>query len=338
MEERSLGSLRLILGALFAKPEAKLDAKDVRIFCEMGFKYLYYSKFSRRRISPTEVGRRLKLDKKTVESRIKKMEEEGFIKYYQAMPNPRLLDIKSIEMYKMEASDIPSKYEALGHLKKASWVLEMMDFLGPTLFVTFGGQSAEQVKRVCDETAERLKLRGASKVYERPIVGPSLTPSKLDWQIIERLRYDALGPSRDIAEMLSITPRMVDYRISRLLESRALYVIAMINPQKQQGIIFYGLFLTVDETKHDSIVRALEEAFGDVRGELGKIWLLDSPIKGMITVSMFAFAPGEPEEALMKTLQIEGVKQGFPVITKEYIEPERPNWIDSLIQGRISSA
>ena len=57
-----------------------LDAKDVRIFCEIAFKGLDYDSFTDRRVSPLAIGRRLGLDEKTVRVRVKKMEDDGFIK------------------------------------------------------------------------------------------------------------------------------------------------------------------------------------------------------------------------------------------------------------------
>jgi hypothetical protein len=43
-----------------------LDAKDVRIFCEIAFKGLDYDSFTDRRVSPLAIGRKLGLDEKTV--------------------------------------------------------------------------------------------------------------------------------------------------------------------------------------------------------------------------------------------------------------------------------
>ncbi|MGH9976798.1 MAG: winged helix-turn-helix transcriptional regulator, partial [Nitrososphaeraceae archaeon] len=64
-----------------------MDAKDVRIFCEIAFKGLDYDSFTDRRVSPLAIGRKLGFDEKTVRVRVKKMEDDGFIKYYQAMPS-----------------------------------------------------------------------------------------------------------------------------------------------------------------------------------------------------------------------------------------------------------
>ena len=62
------------------------------------------------------------------------------------------------------------------------------------------------------------------------------------------------------------------------------------------------------------------------------------PSSGILVANMFGETHGEAEEALMKTVKLKGVKRGSLSITKEWIEPKRPNWIDMLIEQKISTA
>jgi DNA-binding Lrp family transcriptional regulator len=57
-----------------------MDARDVRIFCEVALKNPSINAFRGRDVSPSEIGKALKLDEKTVRVRIRRMEEDGFIK------------------------------------------------------------------------------------------------------------------------------------------------------------------------------------------------------------------------------------------------------------------
>ena len=69
-----------------------------------------------------------------------------------------------------------------------------------------------------------------------------------------------------ISKSLSITPRMVEYRIKKLLGSDMLLVRAIINGQKQQGLIFYELEMSVDETKRYEVIKRLSEIYAE------KLW------------------------------------------------------------------
>ena len=59
---------------------------------------------------------------------------------------------------------------------------------------------------------------------------------------------------------------MVEYRIKKLLGSDMLLVRAIINSQKQQGLIFYELEMSVDETKRYEVIKRLSEIYTE------KLW------------------------------------------------------------------
>src|SRR5713226_3246223 len=139
-----------------------LDAKDVLIFCDMAFKYTDFSAPVERRISPSEIGKKEGLDEKTVRLRVKRVEEEGFIKYYQAIPNLVLFHLQAI-MYGFQARDISSKHQAIESLRETPGVVEIIDTLGESFSVTLAGRSNEEVQRLALETRNRLHLGRAFK-------------------------------------------------------------------------------------------------------------------------------------------------------------------------------
>ncbi len=328
-----------------------MDANDVLIFCEMAFKYADFNAPIERHISPSEIGKKLGLDEKTVRLRVKKMEEEGFVKYYQMIPNLALFNLQST-MYGFQASDISAKHQAVELLQATPGVVEIIDTVGEGFSATLAAPSREEVQRFAEETINKRGLTRGFKIVDLPVIDPMISPGKLDWQIIQACRYDALCSAADIAEKLSITPRMVEYRINKLLESRSCFIKAMIDVQSQKGIIFYAMSLVVDETM-ESLPRALKELHGDklwsflpsrpLPSVLVKMGLKDKlfsvlmPHSGILMANMFGDTPGEPEEALMKTLRLKGVKRAYLSITKEWVEPRRPTWIDRLIEEKISA-
>ena len=328
-----------------------MDAQDVLIFCEMAFKYTDFNAPLERRISPSEIGKKLGLDEKTVRLRVKKMEEDGFVKYYQVVPNLALFNLQS-RMYGFQARDISSKHQAIESLQVTPRVVEIIDTLGEGFSVTLAGPSSDEVDRLALETKNRLHLGRAFKAVDWPAVTPMMTPSRLDWQIVQACRYDALCSATDIAEKLSITPRMVEYRMNKLLESRACFIKAMIDVQSQKGIIFYNMALFVDETAQ-TLPNALKDLHGDklwalvpsrpfssIFLKLGlkeRLFSVLMPHGGCVFANFFADTPGESEKALMKTLKLKGVKRAYMSITKEWIEPRRPTWMDKLIEEKISA-
>ena len=308
-----------------------MDAKDVRIFCEIAFKGLDYDSFTDRRVSPLAIGRKLGLDEKTVRVRVKKMEDDGFIKYYQAMPSLALFQLKNTNTYRFEALNIATKRRVIEYIQELPFIVEAIDYLGQVVSVSISGTSSEEIDQVASGLASRFEL------YKwilgiRIIREPVSVADRLDWQIIQELRYDALSGVKELSESLSITPRMIEYRIKKLLGSDMPLVRAIISSQKQQGLIFYELEMSVDETKQDQVIKRLSEIYAE------KLWSVRTLAAGVLLANFFAFTLAEPEEAYVNTLKLEGVKSCSLFIFKETVEPKKPNWMDRLIEQKIASS
>lgn len=308
-----------------------MDAKDVRIFCEIAFKGLDYDSFTDRRVSPLAIGRKLGLDEKTVRVRVKKMEDDGFIKYYQAMPSLALFQLKNVNTYRFEALNIATKHRVIEHIQELPFIVEAIDYLGQVVSVSISGTSSEEIDQMVSGLVNRFELYKwilGSRIIKEPVS----VADRLDWQIIQELRYDALSGAKELAESLSITQRMVEYRIKKLLGSDMLLVRAIINSQKQQGLIFYELEMSVDETKQYEVIKRLSEIYAE------KLWSVRTLAAGVLLANFFAFTLAEPEEAYVNTLKLEGVRSCSLFIFKETLEPKRPNWMDGLIEQKIASS
>ena len=306
-----------------------MDAKDVRIFCEMAFKDPNYGAPAGRHASPSLIASKLRLDEKTVRLRIKKMEGEGFIKYYQATPDLAFFGLKCLGLYRFEAMNLATKFGVLRHIRGLPGVVEAFDYIGPTVSVSIAGASPTKVQDLSDEIAGMFELSKLS-LENHVMLEPHLHPDRLDWQVIKKLRYDARCTAKQVADALSITPRMAGYRIDKLLQSGAVLMRAVINTQKQEGLVFYELTISVGENRQSAIGRRLREMYGE------KLWSMRVSANGVLIASLFAFTLGEPEEAAMQLSKTEGVKSSSVLILKEVVEPARPNWIDALIQEEIA--
>lgn len=306
-----------------------MDAKDVRIFCEIAFKGLDYDSFTDRRVSPLAIGRKLSLDEKTVRVRVKKMEDDGFIKYYQAMPSLALFQLKNMNTYRFEALNIATKHRVIEYVQELPFIVEAIDYLGQVVSVSISGTSSEEIDQVANVLANRFELYKwilGSLIIREPVS----VADRLDWQIIQELRYNALSGVKELSESLSITPRMVEYRIKKLLGSGMLLVRAIINSQKQQGLIFYELEISVDEAKQYEVIKRLSEIYAE------KLWSVRTLAAGILLANFFAFTLAEPEEAYVNTLKFEGVRSCSLFIFKETVEPKRPNWMDGLIEQKVA--
>ena len=259
------------------------------------------------------------------------MEDDGFIKYYQAMPSLALFQLKNTNTYRFEALNIATKRRVIEYIQELPFIVEAIDYLGQVVSVSISGTSSEEIDQVASGLASRFELYKwilGSRIIREPVS----VADRLDWQIIQELRYDALSGVKELSESLSITPRMIEYRIKKLLGSDMLLVRAIISSQKQQGLIFYELEMSVDETKQYEVIKRLSEIYAE------KLWSVRTFAAGVLLANFFAFTLAEPEEAYVNTLKLEGVKSCSLFIFKETVEPKKPNWMDRLIEQKIASS
>ncbi len=307
-----------------------LDSTDVRIFCEMAFLEQDYVEFRERRPSAARMGRKLGLDEKTVRLRVKRMEESGFVKYYQAAPSLALFGMRRLSLFRFETLNLATKHAVMKKFHSVPRLVEASDYLGPFITASIAGATPDEAKMEADRLAAHFEL-GTSLLGDREIRAPSSRLDRLDWQIIRELRYDAKSSDSDLADALSVTQRIVGYRVSKLLGSGAIRIKAVIDPQRQAGLVFYELELHLDAQGQDAVSRWLKENYGH------RLWNLSGPTSGVLLASLFCFTLGEPEESAIEALRQQGVRRCILFILKEVIEPKRPNWIDSLIDLRLAS-
>jgi DNA-binding Lrp family transcriptional regulator len=164
------------------KKKRKLDETGVRIFCKIAFRDLSYSAFAERHISPSSIGKKLRLDEKTVRVRIKRMEDDGFIKYYQATLSLALFDLKMVRLCRFEAYNIATKYGVLDSVQRMPHVVEVFDYLGPAVSVSIAGRSSESIQHIADEIAGRFDELTKVNLGDHIVRDPVARLDRLDWE------------------------------------------------------------------------------------------------------------------------------------------------------------
>ena len=149
---------------------------------------------------------------------------------------------------------------------------------------------------------------------------------RLDWRIVQGLRYDARRTTRELAKALSITPRMAEYRLARLVNSRVVSIRAVLDSHRQQGLVFYELELNLDTHFAPEVLKGLR------RRHSGRLWSVYQPSPDTTIVNLFGFTLSEPEAATLDVLTMQGVLRASVYVQKEAFEPRRPSWIDQRIE------
>ena len=86
------------------------------------------------------------------------MENDGFIKYYQAMPRLGLFQFKNMNTYRFEALNIATKHGVIKYVHGLPFIVEAVDYLGNVVSVSITGNSSEEIDQVAAEIANRFEL------------------------------------------------------------------------------------------------------------------------------------------------------------------------------------
>jgi len=301
-----------------------MDAHDVRIFCALAVSGPPEAIPRSRPPGLRRIAQGLGLDEKTVRVRLRRLEDEGFIKYYQAAPDLALLGISTELTSRFEAVNVATKIDSLHYAQSQDGMVEALDFLGTSFVVTGAGNSADEATDLHKRIAHRFELdRFEQGRRTLPPSDAQLLP--LDWKIIERMRYDARAPIDDVAGALGITPRMVRYRLGKIRASGAVTIRPMIDARRQQGVILYRLVVTTLSTSREEVLARLRQRLGD------SIWAVRLTAAGPLLVDMFGFGLAEPEESVVAALEVKGVEACAALTLKEILEPPHGNWVDRRI-------
>jgi DNA-binding Lrp family transcriptional regulator len=301
-----------------------MDAHDVRIFCALAISGPPEALVPARRSGIRRIALGIGLDEKTVRVRLRRLEDEGFIKYYQASPDLSLLGMTAEATHRFEAVNVATKLEALRFAEAQLGMVEALDFLGTTFVVTGAGTSPEESTGLQKRIAHRFELdrieQGQRVLRQCPA---RLLP--VDWRIIERMRYDARAPQGDVAEALGLTPRMVRYRLRRIRASGGVTIRPVIDARRQNGLILYRLSVTAESPARQEVLAELQRRLGD------SIWATRIALTGPILLDMFGVTLADPEESAVRALEVKGVQACSALVLKEIREPPHGNWIDRRI-------
>ena len=235
-----------------------MDTFDSRLFCLLRDCYFEPTSTSVRRPSPKDVAKMLQVDARTVKERVRRWERKRFIKYYQLVPNYRLLGIRSTS-FLLRAVDPLAKPKILDRISLVDGVTSVLDILGDSILVWVAYQDAEELDRRVALLAEITGGSSAERFLDESFGPVEMRLSALDWQILRSMRNDAMKPVTKIAKELQVTRKTVRAHLERLVEKNAFFVRTIFDVTRVKGLIFYGLAIELDPAARESALKELDD-------------------------------------------------------------------------------
>lgn len=279
------------------------------------------------KIDPWGIAKTLGVDGKTVKLRIRRMEKQGFIKYYQVYPNYRLLGVEGLAGYLLEVSGIKEKYEAIEKISLLDRVVQIYNFVGNTFCVDFAYSDARDHDKRLSLIRELSRCSSNIKFDEIVVPPTRITFDNLDWRIIKSIRYQAFKRVSKVADELGVSLKTVRKRLERMISNKGFVIAPIINPGEVPNTITYGMLFFLEEDKMKKTVPQVLDAFRS------SCFLAHTPSTGNVLLINFATTLGQTEDALLQARSIEGVTEVRQYVLKEL--REYSEWMDREIEKKI---
>jgi DNA-binding Lrp family transcriptional regulator len=276
------------------------------------------------RISHARVAERVGVDEETVRSRLRRMNDVGFLERWQLIVNPGLLD-REAAIVELRVGDQESKQESIARLMLLDGVILIDDLYGTELAVLtlYRGRAALE---------RQVRLFGSLCGCRSPISWKlgfppcELTLTRTDWRIIQALRREGRGRLADVARTLQLSTRTVKRRMLRMVEGNAFYLDPILNLGKVGGVRCRLLVTSQPNRK-----QAVDEA---ILSGLERIVSTNTAPKEFSLFVAHLSNVGEIQPLTGWVKALKGVTAVRATIEVEHIHVEP--WLEGEIQSRVA--
>jgi DNA-binding Lrp family transcriptional regulator len=301
-----------------------MDSLDVKIFLAMGNRNYMIQGGQNRQLNLRHIAKELGVDPDTVRARIKKMENSGFIKYYQIFPNYSIFGLHCLALG-LPFSEPSAKKETLKKLKlveDVAWIDERLNSLRILLIY----------RRIENELERKLalikELTGIKPTMKNNLemLPVRIELGLIDWLIIRSFRYNARKPTKQVAKELGLTTRGINYRLQRLIKRNAFFIVPVISLENA-FCSFFTFFL--DQKSRAEAVDAITRVVG------GRCMSRLVGPEGNVAFCVLTKSINESEEDYLKLKAVPGVQKvvlDFTQCCHDFSEV-----VDRLINEKIAA-
>ena len=309
-----------------------MDPLDVKIIRTMGLRPYGQRPQDVEHLKPSYIARRLGVEPETVKARLARMEEGGFIRFYQVYPNFRHLGIEA-SAYLFRVPDDDRKADAIRRVEPVEGLLEIHNFLGPEMCVDLSYRTPFDLSKKLRLLADMTGDAAPDRFYDRHMPATERQLSVLDWRIIKSLRYRARRPLAEVAAEIGVSTKTVRRHFERMAREGSLFIVPAVDPGKATGIVLYELLFYAspgaDTSTPGRILAGCEDRYI-------YHYVPASQALGNFDVLLYAESTGEIEEMRRRGREVPGVAKVLPLVFRGW--NEYTDWIDAAIDERLRAA
>lgn len=204
---------------------------------------------------------RLGVDENTVRNRIERLRRSGFLKGWWVAVNPSLVGMKVAQVW-LDVPSVSTKATALQKISLVGGVGLILDYFGTALSLLLFYEE-EPALRTSLELISRIADSAGVDWAEVPFPKSEAILTPRDWKIVLSLQKNPWKPFADVAHELGVSSVTVKRRLARMNRSKALYLLADLDPKAAEGSLLAHLHVFYDAPGSKSAVTQ------SISGELG---------------------------------------------------------------------
>ncbi|MDA4128830.1 MAG: winged helix-turn-helix transcriptional regulator [Thaumarchaeota archaeon] len=218
-----------------------MDTLDVRIIRQIlqdasGSPFTSDPKWTYRRISKA-----LGVDEGTIRTRMKKLEDSGFLKGWYVIPNPGLLGMEITQVW-LDFLGASRKDDLIRKLQLVDGVVLVVNFSGNSLYFVIIYDSDNTLKRRLELVQRFANPEGILGVKSRfPRCEVKLSAS--DHGVLQQLHKNPRSSYAEVAKTLGLSTRTVKRRLASMIRGRAIFVVPRVDPKSLKGAIIADLLV-----------------------------------------------------------------------------------------------
>ena len=305
-----------------------MDSLDVKIIRTMGLRPYGQTPQDLDHLKPSFIGTKLGVEPETIKARLGRMEEAGFIRFYQLYPNFQHLGLHA-SAYLFQVPDEDRKADAIRRIEPVDGLVEIHNFLGSELCVDLSYRNPTELGKKLRLLSEFTGDHEPRPLYDRQMPEVERDLDRFDWRILRALRYHARRSVSEVADELHASVRTVRRRFERLAREGSMFIVPAVDASKAAGIVLYELlFYTSPGAERSSMSRILE-AYAD---RYMYHYVPTSDVLGNFDVLLYAESTSEIETMRLRGREVPGVAKVSSLVFRGWTE--YTDWIDAAITER----
>lgn len=294
-----------------------MDAQDFAILARL---------FEEPRASYEELGERVDLSANAVKARLRKMEDEGVLRGFVALPDPSLLGLRAGLLVFTAVDDLDEREEELlRSLPDVPGVRFADVALDHAVYVWLYHRDEADLDRI-----ERAAISLVGKPPAHRFLDDAPEPARMllssaDWRIVQAILSEGRATLKELSARAGLSFKTAKRRLEALLHAGVLRVEPVLSPSEAAGAVMYTILVQLHERADAGSLRPMLPPLAITQQREGS---------RLVVVHGQRRSLREAQTDLRALKSVPGVQHAFlSIATRRHAD----GWLEEAVRARLAA-